>query len=374
MKIDNQKLIELIAEKTELDAETADKQLSELVARVKETADKGKALEIKGFGLFFRSRSGKLEFKPSRELETEVNYKYAGMEPVEMKKPRDIADEFTGEAEKSKPEDEPEPEGQKASEGEETDWLDDIWKGEGEESRDADPGDEDISDEDPFGGLMLDDPEEPPQKEPDYSQLKKEKSEPSKRKTKNPINTLVTAFVTVLVIIVGILVVIEFGFLNILTGQDESDPTEVTQIEPKPQAPVEMDTEEADPPVTEEEEQEQDDLPESEEASVEQEEISEIETDEPSQTFGLHGQVMDIDERFFTIILHSMRNEDTARSIRENLVNEGYRALITTHEHVEMGTMWRVGIGQFETLQSAQQAAQELPQNYRDNHFIGIIQ
>ena len=59
----------------------------------------GKALEIKEFGLFYFDEDGNLKFDPSRELSTEINFKYAGMEPVELKPPR-------GAAEMKEPEDE----------------------------------------------------------------------------------------------------------------------------------------------------------------------------------------------------------------------------------------------------------------------------
>jgi hypothetical protein len=88
MKIDKKKLIQLLVEKTGMDDSEVEDQLQQLIDRIIDAAERGKALEIKEFGLFYFDEEGSLKFDPSKELSTEINFKYAGMEPVELKPPR----------------------------------------------------------------------------------------------------------------------------------------------------------------------------------------------------------------------------------------------------------------------------------------------
>lgn len=89
MKINRAKLIELLVEKTGMDADEIESQLKQLIDRILDAAERGKALEVKEFGMFYFDENGDLKFDPSDELSTEINFKYAGMEPVELKPARD---------------------------------------------------------------------------------------------------------------------------------------------------------------------------------------------------------------------------------------------------------------------------------------------
>lgn len=93
MKIDKKKLVELLVNKTGMEATEIEDQLEQLTRRIIDAAERGKALEIKEFGLFYFDEDGDLKFDPSKELSTEINFKYAGMEPVELKPPRGFASE-----------------------------------------------------------------------------------------------------------------------------------------------------------------------------------------------------------------------------------------------------------------------------------------
>jgi len=103
MKIDKKKLIELLVTKTGMDATEVEDQLEQLIRRIIDAAERGKALEIKEFGLFYFDEEGELKFDPSKELSTEINFKYVGMEPVELKPPRDAAQKETADATSAKP-------------------------------------------------------------------------------------------------------------------------------------------------------------------------------------------------------------------------------------------------------------------------------
>jgi len=89
MKINRAKLIELLVEKTGMGADEIESQLKQLIDRILDAAERGKALEVKEFGMFYFDEHGDLKFDPADELSTEINFKYAGMEPVELKPARD---------------------------------------------------------------------------------------------------------------------------------------------------------------------------------------------------------------------------------------------------------------------------------------------
>jgi cell division septation protein DedD len=197
----------------------------------------------------------------------------------------------------------------------------------------------------------------------------------SRAKKNNPVFNLVALIVAVLVIIMGIVIANDLGYLDSMFGSADT-PAEVMQSQPQPQSPVETA-----PPIDAADEPESEEMPAGEDAeneSVTQEQpdpsaIEDIEQPDNPE-FGLYGTAEVIDERYYSIILHSVRSENRAREVRDELQNEGYRSVITSVNSEDLGTMWRVGIGQFETIPDAQNAAVELPQEYRDNHFIGLIQ
>jgi len=63
MTIDRDELINLLVEKTGMNRDEIEKQLSELTSRIMDAANRGKALEIKGFGLFYFDEDGELTFR-----------------------------------------------------------------------------------------------------------------------------------------------------------------------------------------------------------------------------------------------------------------------------------------------------------------------
>lgn len=83
MHIDHSKLVELLAEAAGISTDNVEKQLAELVAEIKQAIADGDAYEVEGFGIF-SGIGNNIIFIPSEELSTEINYKYAGMEPIEM--------------------------------------------------------------------------------------------------------------------------------------------------------------------------------------------------------------------------------------------------------------------------------------------------
>src|SRR6056297_2763871 len=91
MTIDRDELINLLVEKTGMNRDEVEKQLDELTSRIMDAANRGKALEIKGFGLFYFDEDGELTFRVSDELDSEINFTHAGMEPIEVQPPKSAA-------------------------------------------------------------------------------------------------------------------------------------------------------------------------------------------------------------------------------------------------------------------------------------------
>lgn len=83
MLIDNEKFIGLLADNSGIEKEKVEKYLEELISEIKASFDEGEGYEVEGFGIFSKLGSNIL-FIPSDELETEINYKYVGMEPLEL--------------------------------------------------------------------------------------------------------------------------------------------------------------------------------------------------------------------------------------------------------------------------------------------------
>jgi hypothetical protein len=454
MKIDKKKLVELLIEKTGMEKEAVESQLDELISRIQDAAKKGKALEIKGFGLFYFSKQGELKFDPSEELKTEVNHKYTGMDPVEIKKPRESTDvpaeEASADSEKVKTSAKSEsiwdfdeeaeadetPTGSKKKIDKESTETDKSRKSKASEEEKGDVEDRDIFAQFDHGSIAV--PGKKSKKEEQSNQKKEEKSKTEKksdepvvkgaekktdetkhlkrdplekqkkktvhtdpkpatkgikpsekpktikktppksteRKQNNPVYTIMAVIVVLLVIIVGIIVAFDLTGSDTATDQQEAQ-ADITQMEPQPQAPADIESEMNGLDEMEIPDEESEDLTETPEQDdqeqVEQPAIEDVEVAEAAE-FGLYGSVITIEDRHYSIILHSIRSEAIASGLRDELQDEGYRAVIYPVDHEEFGTMWRVGIGQFLTIADAQNAATELPQNYQDNHFIGLIQ
>lgn len=106
MHIDQEKLIDLLADTAGMETDEAEKQLADLVAEIKEAIDEGEAYEVEGFGIF-SGIGDNIIFIANKDLETEINYKYVGMEPIVLDAPaaekpeQDDEEEEAGEQEDS---------------------------------------------------------------------------------------------------------------------------------------------------------------------------------------------------------------------------------------------------------------------------------
>ncbi len=536
MKIEKQQLVELLVVKTGLDKKSVEKQLEELVSRIKDAADRGKALEVKGFGLFYYSEVGDLKFDPSEEFKTEVNFKYSGMEPIEVQEgvPEEELDEILSEEEvtdigeevedediwgvengkepaektvedkeeesiedeliagkegdtaeeepqaeenkfeagekdepadekagelsaekeeketeteaedkEASPDDAKEPEKEKqeiqASEKKEPKKDDrfadligsafDSLKDESEETEEESGKEEDIfaAEDDPFNldedetgkepekseseAIDSGDKKETVEKKPEsrlaagtkktgQPSATKKKSSYAKKSYKNkeqeqgiPINTIIVSVTVFLIIVVGYFVVTDLTQpqTGINTSSDVAqqdlrrngqnsqageDPAEETSGSEQTEA---GETEAAGAESTVEDETETDSGAENQvqdESGAQNDNDSDpasVENGSPD-VYGLTGTVNESISSGFTIVVHSLTEESRAIEVMEELRNEGYRAMIFARNIQDRGTVWRIGLGQFENRDIASETAAGLPEPYNTNHFIQRIQ
>lgn len=356
MKINKQKLVELLVEKTSMDEKEVKSQLDQLIERILDAAKRGKALEIREFGLFYFNEAGELKFDPSDELSTEISFKYAGMKPVELKPERDTS--F--------------PEAEEDDELEDFDFLSDIT----EDDSNVYAGTEEEK------AVFTD--EEKPAEKSKKAPLKSPKLQSKKRS-----GSLLWVFAAI--VAVAVLVLAYLYFIGSLATSTQQPSPAVTQVEPESLNTMDED-EESEPSESESsnepaetETAEQEPAAEIEiESSVEPpEEIIPSDPAEPAREaevsnenqplYGLRGTVMNAANSGYSIVLHSFTEEVNARNTAEQLTRQGYRSIVSSRTVADR-TMWRVSVGQFETLQDAQQATRNLPEPYNTQNFIHRIQ
>ncbi len=367
MKINKEKLVELLVEKTEMEKAEVESQLNELIKRITDAAKRGKALEIKGFGLFYFDENGDLKFDPADELKTEVNFKYAGMEPVELKPPRDTSKE-----------DVDEPLSDEDIFGIEDELIAEE-EGKGEinfDEFDHDKSDDSDDEDNPFASLLED--VSSGMKEESEKEVKKagtalNVSTPKKSAKKAPQKKTTSAtkktkssgqkdpVMTVVFILLGVIVLAGGYFIiNDYLSAPEQSPNVERQIQTQEPPAV------AEPDLTQVE-------PEAEDEVEESVPVEESTTEAPAlPTYGLYGDIVESGNNGYTIVLHSLRSEARANEIAGELKDDGYRTMVTGRT-VEDRAVFRVSVGQFPSISDAQAEAAELPTPYNEQNFIQRI-
>ncbi|WP_340103436.1 SPOR domain-containing protein [Rhodohalobacter sp. 8-1] len=374
MTIDREELISLLEEKTGMTREDVEAQLDELISRILDASKRGKALEIKGFGLFYFDEGGKLTFRASDKLDSEINFSHAGMEPVELEPPKP----GVAPTSKKQPEEEPEMESadqEKESDSDQTDADDVFGIGKTLAGHVDDEDDDETEILKPFGKLFQEEPSESdvkPEPTPKEDINKAgtapaKKASDSKRKTasksRDPMNTIIV------VVLAGV-----FLFAAYFVFTEFINPPE------QPETSQQQDVELEDPPVTAErditaytepEPPQPVQVPEPEDDPEPLDDpIDEVTTTDP---YGLYGDLAEPEGDVFTIVVHSLRDRGVAEQTADELRQEGFR--ITVNDRVVDGqTYYRVGIGQFPTIREAQQEATTLPEPFNNDNFIQRIQ
>lgn len=390
MTINKEKLISLLVDKTDQDREQIEQQLSELINRIKKAAEAGKSFEIEGFGTF-TMEEGVLHFEPSSTLETEINNRYAGMKPIELigafKEPGggDIPDVSTGSEEEGdiwgieKEADSDVSASGEAEEAEHEKVSEDPANE--EKAGEAKPTPEDIIKraEELAGKKTVAEEKEPgPSGQPIGMQISASAGDGEKEKNEeDPIGRFLVAAVVVLTIGIAGWFTYDMGFLSTSSSKSANNastmPPAVQQQEP---SDVGTNAGENDSPPNgenpsqsqEEELMTSDEVTNNADDGQVQEEVGD------GSPYGLF-ETADADANVsggYTIVVHSLRRQYQAAAIRDRLNEEGYRTVIS-EATVNGETYFRVGVGRFENVADALEAVAQLPDIYKDNHFIRRI-
>ncbi|MGD8426889.1 MAG: SPOR domain-containing protein [Balneolaceae bacterium] len=388
MIIDKEKLISLLVEKTGLEQEQVEKQLSELINRIQKAADDGKDFEIEGFGVFHMEDNG-LQFEPSKTLETEINNKYTGMRPIELigafKKPEDgeIPDisepidseegiwAFDEEAEKEVSTSE------STAHEQEPDINDKSEIPKKEETKEKK---EPVTDKNtqPKGETHPTTAENQDKKSLETEQKKEkqniEKSIASNKSEKDPIGRVLV--VAVVLIVIGV-----SGWLvyDMVLGKNNTNAGNQTfaNEQVKRPLPAHQTAETQDEPQNVEASNnfnpsDKNSEPQTESKVTKKEDSPSESQQGDNKTYGLRGNINHSIKSGYTIVVHSLKSKRQAEANMKILQNEGYRTLIS--EAVVNGSMhYRVSIGQFPTIKAAQEATSTLSEPYRSNNFIKRI-
>ncbi|MDZ7721025.1 MAG: SPOR domain-containing protein [Balneolaceae bacterium] len=412
MTIDKKQLVELLVEKTSMNEEEIKTQLDQLIERILDAAKRGKALEIKEFGLFYFDEEGELRFDPADELSTEISFKYAGMKPVELKPERDTSipvekdteekvdeevdktegededDPFTTPFEEPETDDigEPEEVTKKAEKPAEEDESPFDFESEEDDTKEKEEADVDFI-SDPFSDEALEPLEEPVEEE---EETKRTKIEDIKPATREPVKKKDNTGVFILIAIVIIAVLIGGYFYYIGTQSQSMDETispTTNQMESGVNESNDTGAEQLNPEESQSgggetapnQQMASGNQGTSEQAGSNQSTDDEIlsgtgvsvtETDQPM--YGLKGTIIEEANNGYSIVVHSFRNENNAMQTAEQLRADGYRVIVSSRTVYE-NQVWRVSVGQFETLGNAQEAATQLPAPYNTQNFIQRI-
>lgn len=375
MTINREKLISLLVEKTGMGRQDVEKQLDELTSRIMDAANRGKALEIKGFGLFYFDEDGELTFRASDQLDSEINFSHAGMEPVELEPPKPGT--VTPSKSQPKEDDETEPDtedDQQQADADEADTDDVFGIGKTLAGQIKEDNESDISE--PFGKLFQEEQAEKKPEPTSKEEIKKagtapagkpKKEGPPKRKTaaksRDPMNTII------IVVLAGVfLFAAYFVFTEFIDPPEQPETVQQQDVEvEEPPATTERDITES----TEPEEPEPVQLPETDDEPEPVEDLTDDET--PEDPYGLYGDLSDAEGDIFTIVVHSLRQRSVADRTADELRQDGFRVSVN-ERIVNEQTVYRVGIGQFPTIREAQQEATTLPEPFNNQNFIQRIQ
>lgn len=465
MHLDHDKFVDLLVETSGMDKEKVEKKLQELVGEVNAAMAEGEAYEIEGFGVFMLL-GNKINFVPSKGLETEINYKYAGMQPIALSEEdgktageEEAAEEDpfafleTDEEESEddrKEEEQPGPEKWGIDNYKDEEGASNVFgalmgeeiEKEPEQSQEADseeaesreeesveekqPEDEmDDEDFDPFAiaGSEFKDPDEEKEESSEKAEEKKEKAAPSakteqkqpkekvpvikgvgtkggdQKKTPETKSRPVASHsrasrnqgspILLIVVIIAVLGAVAFGAyqFGLFSSFEESE--QVTQTSNPTPSAADNTQNEAENPVLDDDntaniseaadnnasvpDVPQNNAPEEEQTPATTTTNTVPVTESDDADWGLTGQPQEMLNSGYTIVLYSLTDQENARTAQNRLQNEGYRALVTPFNSSRYGNMWRVSIGQFQTIPDAAFAMDSVDEKYKSNYFITKI-
>lgn len=395
MTAKSKKLVDLLLQKTDLEKDQVEEQVSLLVDKIQSEINKGKEFEISGLGTF-SLKDGEIVFEAEDKLATEVNYKYAGMKPIELigafKETSEAAVEEEDEMvespavgpdsdvkEYSK---EPVPEAEEVAasnvsdkdEKEEETQKKDV-PVEKIKANEAEPGplEETTESREPIKTKETAKKEEAKTKaEP----TKKEYSSKRKREVKDPIGKILVAAVIVMVLGISGWMFYDLGYFGNDSGNNGNGVSESRVAQNFEVTPDDRGNNKDNKAVTDSvnsgSETNENNISEQDQQN-DTSSITDIAEESRQSVYGLRGGATPRVSDGYTIVVHSLRDEAKVRRLNEELKKEGYRTVISQASIMDT-TFWRLGLGQFKTVEDATEASKKLPDPYRSNHFIKRIQ
>ncbi len=418
MAISHQQFIQLLAEKLGRTTEEISEELDQLIEEIKTGTAKGDEFIIEKFGTF-KIKNGRLSFEVDSTFALEINYKYAGMTPVELKGGKTATvsdDEITQPGEETPDEEEPDLEPEKKEEVSEEKALENEPKETEEEGVEpvaeirTEPEPDWVAGEVPGGDEEND--SEKSQKESDQQKAHIYRS-PNRLLNDDEVPKRRTGLFVVIVLVLAIIsagyyFVVNRGGAPVVdknqnlisndtvyvhddntkpairnTERNASEDTAVTMQSGVASDSTQLasnttDTGSGTAEMTKNEKKSIPAHTASVNATVAKKDSVNAQNimHDLSETslYGLHGKDSDEIGDYYTIVIASLRDQSKAREVGKRWKSRDYRVVIAPGQ-VHEQTWYRVGLGQFSTIPKAQEAVKELPDQLQDNqhHFIRRI-
>lgn len=406
--------IQYVARELSISEEESQELLREFSVHLNNELNETDSVQLTGLGTLNKDISGiSLELDPSFAIE--INYKYAGMQPIV------VSDDFNvgiEEEEEFEVEVDPEPEEETQPEEEQESVVDEEPDSEqepeavdntevevdSEPEEETQPGEEvDSEPEEESEGDVEREPEEEQESEPDLDDeakariAKRTASLRSPKKTKRSNRTPIYIGIGV-VFIAAMIAGWQFYLKPILdepamlVGDSSTEPSNVSEavnsnsISEEQQPSAALDNEknglegeasgtmvmnEESSIISPENSASRINTDSVVSAPIMAKNVAEIPADQPR--YGLMGEVDTRANDGYTLVLFSLSNRQSAMEKYELYRSAGYRSLLAPVNSSRFGLMWRVSIGQFSTVEQALEVAKELPKEIIEDYFITKI-
>ena len=392
--------IQYVARELSISEEESQELLRGFSVHLNNELNETDSVQLTGLGTLNKDISGiSLELDPSFAIE--INYKYAGMQPIV------VSDDFNvgiEEEEESEVEVDPEPEEETQPEEEQESVVDEEPDSEQEpEAVDNTEVEVDSEPEEESEGDVEREPEEEQESEPDLDDeakariAKRTASLRSPKKTKK--SNLTPIYIGIGVVFIAAMIAGWQFYLKpildepaMLVGDSSTEPSNVTEaidsdsISEEQQPSAALDNEknglegeasgtmvmnEESSIISPENSASRINTDSVVSAPIMAKNVAEIPADQPR--YGLMGEVDTRANDGYTLVLFSLSNRQSAMEKYELYRSAGYRSLLAPVNSSRFGLMWRVSIGQFSTVEQALEVAKELPKEIIEDYFITKI-
>ena len=421
MAITHEQFIQLLAEKLGLNAAEVSDELDQLIDQIQQETAKGDEFTIDKFGTF-KVKNGRLSFEVDPTFALEINFKYAGMTPVELKggKTATVSDEEMGPLEKPEPEREM---SGKGSEEKEKTSIDESLETESieEEETEEPEGEAQSEESDWIPGDVAAEAEGSDAKEEKKNDGKSDQERahiyrsPNRLLNEDELPKRRTGLFVVIVLVLAVLfagyyVIVQRGGAPVAgntVGESQGDSVYIRDDNVKPEVRNRQKANEEDTtagttggigtaPDSAEMASEMavssggrsTSLPKTKKTgasntahvsasvaakdSVAAKNIMNDLTE--TSLYGLHGKASNDIGDYYTIVIASLKDQSKAQSVGKRWGTRNFRVVVAPGQ-VHGQTWYRVGLGQFSSISDAENAVKELPNRMQDNkhHFIRRI-